>query len=231
MPLAERLKHERELLGFYVSGHPLNAYAGLDDWLDTVTIETLPTTADRTPFRLCGVVTNVAKRISKRDNRPWATFTLATRRGNFSVNVFSETYEKFQTLLTDGTVVLVQGEVRHDDFRNEKKLNANELAALDAKLPMLVRGVQWILRPLPAADEFLRKLLAQAQAGQGSTSSVVSFWQGAGQVLQLDLPALPRLRIDAAAFRELRKHPAVHGAVLDIPPPTIPERRWGRSDG
>ena len=34
---------------------------------------------DRTEFRLCGIVSNIAKRLSKKDNRPWASFTLATK--------------------------------------------------------------------------------------------------------------------------------------------------------
>ncbi|MGA2052127.1 MAG: DNA polymerase III subunit alpha [Opitutales bacterium] len=229
MPLAERLKHERELLGFYVSGHPMNAYAGLDELLDTLTESSLHTTPDRTPFRLCGVVTTVAKRISKRDNRPWATFTLASRRGSFSVNVFSEAYEKYSALLTDGTIVLVQGDVRHDELRNEKKLNARELAALDERLPALVRGVQWVLRPEPVADEFLHLLGERLRTQSGSTGTLVSFWQGAGTVLQFDLPALPKLRLDPATYHALRRHPAVHGVVVDVVPPSAPEPRWPRN--
>jgi DNA polymerase-3 subunit alpha len=229
MPLAERLKHERELLGFYISGHPMNAYHGLDELLDTLTPATLPAARDRTPFRLGGVVTTVVKRISKRDNRPWATFSLDTRRGGFTVNVFADTYDRHQALLVEGNVVLVHGEVRHDEFRNEKRLNANEIAGLDERLPGLVRGVQWVLRPEPPADEFLRFLGELTHAPAGATAMMVSFWQGDGQVLQFDLPALPRLRLDPATYHRLRQHPAVHAIVADIAPPPTPEPRWPRN--
>jgi DNA polymerase-3 subunit alpha len=229
MPLADRLKHERELLGFYVSGHPMNAYAGLDEQIDTLTEASLATLRDRTPFRLCGVVTTIVKRISKRDNRPWATFILTTRRGNFSINVFTEGYEKYQTLLVDGSIVVVHGEARHDELRNEKKLNAQELASLDERLPGLLRGVQWVLRPETSADEFLHLLGERARTMTGGTANLVSFWQGGGQVLQFDLPALPKLRFDAPAYHALRRHPAVHGVVLDIVPPPVPESRWPRN--
>jgi DNA polymerase-3 subunit alpha len=228
MPLAERLKHERELLGFYVSGHPLNAYAGLDELIDTLTEAELPNTRDRAPFRLCGVVTTIVKRISKRDNRPWASFTLATRRGSFPVNVFTEGYEKYGSLLVDGTIVIAHGEVRHDELRNEKKLNAQELVSLEERLPGLLRGIQWILRPEPAADDFLRLLGERARTQSGSTGTLVSFWQGGGHVLQFDLPALPKLRFDAAAYHAFRRHPAVHGVVVDVAPPPVPEPRWPR---
>ena len=35
MPMTEKLRYEKELLGFYISGHPMDAYAGLDTVIDT----------------------------------------------------------------------------------------------------------------------------------------------------------------------------------------------------
>ncbi len=229
MTLADRLKYERELLGFYISGHPLNALAGLDDFLDTINEATLPTTKDRTPFRLCGVVTGVVKRISKRDNRPWASFTLATRRGNFPVNAFSETYDKYQALLVDGTVVLAHGDVRHDDFRNENRLQANELAAVAERVPGLLKSVQWVLRPEAAAEEFLRVLTAQVRDHPGSTSAIIAFQQEDGRVLEFELPNSSKLRLDLPVYQTLRKHPAVSGVVIEATPIPVAEPRWPRN--
>jgi DNA polymerase-3 subunit alpha len=229
MTLADRLKHERELLGFYISGHPLNALTGLDDFLDSINETTLPTTKDRTPFRLCGVVTGVVKRISKRDNRPWASFTLATRRGNFPVNAFSETYDKYQSLLVDGTVVLTHGDVRHDDFRNENRLQANELAAVEERVPSLLKSVQWMLRPEPGAEEFLRLLTAQVRDHPGTTNAIVAFQQDDGRVLEFELPNSSKLRLDLPSYRKLRQHPAVNAVVIEAAPIPMPELRWPRN--
>lgn len=228
MTLAERLKHERELLGFYTSGHPLNALGGLDDFLDTLNETTLPTIKDRTPFRVCGVITAVVKRISKRDNRPWATFILTTRRANFTVNIFSEAYEKHQSLLVDGTVALVHGEVRHDEFRNENRLTANELLAAEDRVPSLLKSVQWVLRPEPRAEEFLRLLTAQIRNHAGGTTPIVSFQQDDGRVLEFDLPSSSKVRLDLAAYRTLRTHSAVCGIIADVAPAPTPEPRWPR---
>ncbi len=229
MTLADRLKFERELLGFYTSGHPLNALAGLDDFLDTVSETTLPTTPDRTPFRLCGVATSVVKRISKRDNRPWASFTLATRRGNFPVNIFSEAYEKHQTLLVDGAVLLVQGDVRRDDFRNENRLTAQEISAIEERVPGLLRSVQWVLAPEPRAEDFLRLLAAKIREQPGGTTPLVAFQQDDGRALEFELPPSSKLRLDLPAYRALRQHPAVASVLVEIPPPTAPEPRWPRN--
>ena len=229
MTLADRLKYERELLGFYTSGHPLNALAGLDDFLDTVSDTTLPTIKDRTPFRLCGVVTAVVKRISKKDNRPWANFILATKRGNFQVNAFSETYEKYQSLLVDGTVVLAHGEVRHDDFRNENRLQANELGAVEERVPNLLKSVQWVLRPEADAEEFLRLLNAQVRDHPGTTSAVIAFQQDDGRALEFELPNSSKMRLDLSSYRTLRKHAAVCGIFVEAAPIPVAERRWPRN--
>ena len=229
MTLADRLKFERELLGFYTSGHPLNALAGLDDFLDTVSESTLPTTVDRTPFRLCGVATTVVKRISKRDNRPWATFTLATRRGNFPVNIFSEAYEKYQGLLVDGAVVLVHGEVRHDDFRNENRLTAQEVAAAEERVPGLLKSVQWVLQPEPRAEEFLQLLAAQIGKTPGGTAPLVAFQQEGGLALEFELPPSSKLRLDLSAYRALKQHPAVCRIIVETSPPPTAEPRWPRN--
>jgi DNA polymerase-3 subunit alpha len=229
MTLADRLKFERELLGFYTSGHPLNALAGLDDFLDTVSETTLPTTTDRTPFRLCGVATSVVKRISKRDNRPWATFTLTTRRGNFPVNIFSEAYEKYQSLLVDGAVILVHGEVRHDDFRNENRLTAQEVAAAEERVPGLLKSVQWVLQPEPHAGEFLHLLAVQIGQTPGGTTPLLAFQQEDGRALEFELPPSSKVRLNLSAYRALKQHPAVSRIIVETAPPPVAEPRWPRN--
>ncbi len=229
MALAERLKAERELLGFYTSGHPLNVLAGLDDFIDTVSETTLPTLKDRTPFRLCGVVTSVVKRISKRDNRPWASFILATRRGNFQANAFSDTYEKYQNQLVDGAAVVASGDVRHDEFRNENRLTVQEIAGIEEKVPILLKRVQWILHSEPRAEEFLRLLAAQIREKPGTTATLVSFQQQNGQLLELELPASSKISLKLPDYRALRQHAAVSAVTVDLMPQPVPEARWPRN--
>src|SRR5690606_11354398 len=86
---AEKLQFEKELLGFYVSGHPMNVFAGLSEAIDTYTVEQLLQINDRLEFRLCGIAGTIAKKLSKKDNRPWAAFTLATRNASVALNMFA----------------------------------------------------------------------------------------------------------------------------------------------
>src|SRR5690606_29019818 len=60
---SEKLAFEKELLGFYVSGHPMNAYHGLADALDTFPVDELLNQGDRVEFRLCGIASNLIKKL------------------------------------------------------------------------------------------------------------------------------------------------------------------------
>src|SRR5262249_54490063 len=92
---AERLQFEKELLGFYVSGHPMNVYEGLSDAINTYPEDELLRLGDRAEFRLCGIASNITKKLSKKDNRPWAAFTLATKRSSLALNMFADAYANY----------------------------------------------------------------------------------------------------------------------------------------
>ncbi|MFU8847385.1 MAG: DNA polymerase III subunit alpha [Opitutales bacterium] len=71
MPMTEKLGYEKELLGFYISGHPMDAYAGLDLAIDTfLSPDQLKNFDDRTSFRLAGIVSGLAIKYTRKDSPP-----------------------------------------------------------------------------------------------------------------------------------------------------------------
>ncbi len=231
MPLSEKLQYERELLGFYVSGHPMNAYKGICDALDTVTEENFQTLPNREPFRLCGVVTGIVKRFTKKDKRLWASFKLITRNSAFSINLFPSTYERHQAKLNENQVVVLTGDVRYDAERQERSLNVTELDPLDGKLADgLIRSITWVLDPekAEASADFLAQLEALLVNGSnsGATRVHAGFWAPGNRLLPAELPLSLSWNLNPAQFQKLKKHPAVKGALIDAPRPTTPEPRW-----
>lgn len=122
-PRARLLKEERELIGFYVSGHPLEAYAaearafataafGRADELDLPAPE-----AGGDGFRasgpshaFCGIITDVQRRTTK-SGKPIAFATVEDFTGQGEVVCFSAVYEKVLPYLQVDEIVLVRGEV------------------------------------------------------------------------------------------------------------------------
>ncbi|MEX2044070.1 MAG: hypothetical protein WD941_01880, partial [Opitutus sp.] len=128
-----RLQFEKELLGFYVTGHPMDAYKGVAEAIDTHAIEELLHQSDRIEFRLCGIASNIVKKLSKRDNRPWAAFTLANKRGSIALNMFADAFENYGRNLTENAIVLVLGNILVN--QEGARVNVKECYPLDEQVP------------------------------------------------------------------------------------------------
>jgi len=225
---AECLAFEKELLGFYISGHPLDAYAGLTEAIDTFTPEELVRQAGRTEFRLCGIAGTIAKKLSKKDNRPWAAFTLATRRASTPLNMFADAYAAYGQALAENAPVVVQGNIiaGSDGIR----INVKECYALDAAVPGIIRKVTWLLEPNhPAVPEFLGMLRETINKEPGDTRMAIGFlFEDRVSALADASPALS-WKLTAPSFQRLRAHPAVAGIQLEAKRLELKEdRRWSR---
>jgi DNA polymerase III subunit alpha len=224
----ERLQFEKELLGFYVSGHPLNAYAGLLEALCTHTEESVLQQGDRVEFRLAGLMSGITKRLSKRDNRPWAFFNLASKRATIAVNMYADAYEAYGKVLAENLPVVVLGSVMRGN--DGARLNVKEVHPLDAHLPGAVRRVTWLLRPgHPETEDFLRRLRRTIDAANGEAKVELAFLFDDRVAPVAETSSALKWRVTGPAFQELRSHPACAGAVVEARPPEMKEvRRWGR---
>ena len=128
-PQHELLAHEKELLGFYVTGHPMTPFAPLLEKFclhNTVTAKTL---APRTLTRLGGMIAAVQQGFSKKSGKPYAMVTLEDLEGTVSMLLMNENYDKFRDLLVAGKALLVVGEVNNDEDR--PKLFPQEIMPLE----------------------------------------------------------------------------------------------------
>ncbi len=223
---ANRLQFEKELLGFYVSGHPMTAYEGLADAINTHQPEELLQLGDRTGFRLCGIAGNIVKRLSKRDNRPWAAFTLATRQGSIALNMFADAYENYGRSLQENATVLVQGNiiVNHEGAR----VNVKECYPLDAQVAALIKQVTWLLNPAHRdTAAFLDTLRETLDQQSGDTRVCIGFVFEDRVAPIAEASSALAWKLNAAAFQRLRAHPAIAGVLLESRPLDLKEdRRW-----
>ncbi|SDR70219.1 DNA polymerase III subunit alpha [Opitutus sp. GAS368] len=225
---AERLQFEKELLGFYVSGHPLNAYSGLAEALCTHTEESVLQEGDRMEFRLCGIMSGITKKLSKKDNRPWAFFNLASKQATLSVNMYADAYEAYGKTLAENQPVVVLGTVMKGN--DGARLNVKELYPLDGYLGNNIRKVTWLLSPEhPELPDFLKKLRTAINGSGGDTRVELAFVFENRVAPVAEAPASLNWRVAPAAFQELRVHPAVAGILAEARRPELKEvKRWGK---
>jgi DNA polymerase-3 subunit alpha len=106
----EQLNWERELVGMYVSDHPLTPYqktlAGLVSYFSAQ----LGEAAHEEKVRVAGVVEAIRPYVTK-NGKPMGFVTLEDIQGNIELVLFPKTWERFQTTLKLGEIVLVEGKV------------------------------------------------------------------------------------------------------------------------
>ena len=227
-PAAERLRFEKELLGFYVSGHPMNLYVGLADAINTFPEEQLVTLGDRTEFRLCGIASNITKKLSKKDNRPWAAFTLATKRSSLALNMFADAYAAYAGSLLPDVPVLVQGNIIGGN--DGTRINIKECYPLESFVSGIVKKVTWLLHPahpeLPAFFRLLRDTVT-SQSGDTRMEFAFVFEDRAAPVAEVS--GALAWRLTAPVFQQLRAHPAVAGVQLETKRLELKQdRRWAK---
>ncbi|OUZ09921.1 DNA polymerase III subunit alpha [Aeromicrobium sp. PE09-221] len=129
------LSFERDMLGLYVSDHPL---AGLEHVLrasSDVSIGDLIEDTERpdgTSVKICGLITNVQRRLSKKGDT-WASVTIEDLEGSVDVMVFPAAYNLAAPVLVPDSVVVVKARLRRSD-------DGIDLSAQEITRPSMTQG-------------------------------------------------------------------------------------------
>lgn len=106
----EKLTGEKEMIGFYVTGHPLDEYHDKVKDLsthDTTTTEGLERGVE---VAMCGVITGIQRRRNK-EQKLWVSFVLEDRAGTADCMVFAKAYEELVNDVVEDKAVLIRGTV------------------------------------------------------------------------------------------------------------------------
>ncbi len=198
-----KLAFEREMLGLYVSDHPLN---GLEHVIGEYSDRTIASTAGDDGYRgdatLCGLITSVQRRVNKQ-GAIWATVMLEDLTTGIEVTVFPRVYERVSSMLEPDQIIAVEGVVEAADDRGRMRaqnvtaphINADgKSGSLVLQLaetrctPRLVDELKRVLSAYPGGSEVHVELL-----GRGRTTTFrlgQAFGVALGSPLFADLKAL-----------------------------------------
>jgi DNA polymerase III subunit alpha len=128
----EKMSYEKELLGFYVTGHPLDAYAEVIANGKYQTIASLTELSDRATFRVAGAITQVDKKFTRKEGKPFAVVWLEDLTGTLELVIWNELYLECAEELVPGNVVGVRGKL---DLRDESlRATAEKLRLLSSEV-------------------------------------------------------------------------------------------------
>ena len=135
----ERLKQEKEQLGFYVSGHPLEEYSDIIDYYTTASTQTLIAHPVESEVFVAGMITEV-KNFTTKKGDPMAVIGFEDLEGSVEIVVFPEAYKTAGDLV-EGRVVWIRGKVnqngrnrRSDDEtqREQRQIQADHIVDIES---------------------------------------------------------------------------------------------------
>jgi DNA polymerase-3 subunit alpha len=110
----QQLAGEYSVLGFYISGHPLDKYAGRLKDLNASELATMESRKNNEDIVVAGIIVQIRPMRSRRGAR-WAILTLQDRTGVIEALVFPEAFGKLEGILKSNTPLLVKGRVAVED--------------------------------------------------------------------------------------------------------------------
>ena len=157
----EFLKKEKEMVGIYLSDHPLNTYKYEIETFtthNTQTITTLPAMAaensqlQNKPFYIAGLVSSVSKRVSK-TGKPWLEFVLEDFESSISFKLFGKDYDTFNTFLVpnEPLFIKVEAQPRRRFSKDDQDKKSAENAPVECEL-----RIRSIMHLANTKDDFIR---------------------------------------------------------------------------
>ncbi len=164
-----QLQGEKETLGFYLTGHPLNRYSNeLANFITGKIAELSP--SQRSSVCTAGIIANIRTRQTKRGDRI-AIFSLDDGAAQIEAICFAETFQKYRSLLVEDQLIIIEGEVSIDDFSDGLRLVTRELYTVEQARSRFGKYLQIKLQMSKLLDvQHLKQLLGKHLGG---TSPVI----------------------------------------------------------
>lgn len=163
--ILERLQHEFDAVGFYLSAHPLDSEQdklhkkGVISYVDLLN----PELEKKGRVKLAGVVLKKQERVSAKGNR-FAFIQLSDTTGVYEPIVFSDTLAANRDLLSAGSTVIVSLDVQYQDGEDAPRLAIQSVEPLDKALENLTQKVEIKIEDLSALAS-LKQILQPANEG------------------------------------------------------------------
>jgi DNA polymerase-3 subunit alpha len=203
LPESELLRGEKELLGIYITGHPLARHAEDLELLSTAPIASLVEREDLEDLRLAGSIQSVRRRTTK-SGKIMAFLVIEDLTGSVEVVVFPNLLEEAEPILQENSLIVVvgSGEQRGDQV----SIRADAIMPLDRAWEKFVDRVTVRLYSTGLEDSYLQQI-----------KEVTSKLRGGSQLwFVLDTPGVGRITLEAGRECSVRPGPEFRRAMEDL---------------
>ncbi|HSY17263.1 MAG TPA: DNA polymerase III subunit alpha [Candidatus Acidoferrales bacterium] len=224
-PQHELLAHEKELLGFYVTGHPLTPLAPLLQRFSLANTSQLAALPNRSLTRIGGMISAVSHGVSKKSGKPYSMVTLEDLDGSVQLLVMND-YDKFRPLLEPNKALLVTGEISTGE--DKPKIFPQDIMPLEDAPKKYTRQVHLRLPMAHLQPDDLTKVSELVAAYPGKCPLFFCFMRPEGGTIFVQaherFSVAPSVELEHAANRQFGDK--TFYAVVDRSLPEKARRSW-----
>jgi len=200
-PQSQNLAGEKELLGFYISGHPLAAMRGDIARYSLHSLPELREAADQTQTRVAGLVTQFTKRFTKKDQKAMGVFRLETMEGTIEAVVFPAVYEQYAVHLREEAPVLVCADLAREG--DQARLRVNEVYPLGDAHRYFAEKVSLHIPEARMTDDVVREVRQILRSHPGDVTVTVCVELQSGEKIFIKAEHTFKTTATAALVHEL----------------------------
>ncbi len=160
--MQEKLAYEKEMIGIYISGHPLDSFKMELDNFCNVTVAELKdlNLVKGRDLKFGGMVSGIGHKVSQKNGNPFGNFTIEDLTGSIALTLFSEKYLKWKHFLdvsnvANGLYLFIHAKVEKRKFNNELELVIYNIQLLSDVKDKMAKGVMFML---PLGKTFADKM-------------------------------------------------------------------------
>ena len=151
----EKLRKEKEALGFYITGHPLDRFKAEVKELATCAIQDLLSLSDKSMVKIAGVIEKLKIKRTKRGDK-MATLIFEDSTGSAEIVLFPDVFSNYSPLLKSDEPLLISGKAEIED--NSVKIISQEIVKLESVKQKSIRAIELTLQKQIISRENLEEI-------------------------------------------------------------------------
>jgi len=170
------LNGEKETLGLYLTGHPINRFlAEIKHYATGRLVSLQATSKDKTTVAV-GLVLGVRVMVNKRGRR-WALVTLDDKSSRMDIRLFPDDYDKFAEILVSDAILVCSGQVSFDEYSGGITMTARDIMTVADARENYVKSVDINVNKTKAGEGFIEKFTEVLTPYKDGTCPIRLFYQ------------------------------------------------------
>jgi len=170
------LNGEKETLGLYLTGHPINRFLSEIKHYATGRLVSLQATSKDKTTVAVGLVLGVRVMVNKRGRR-WALVTLDDKSSRMDIRLFPDDYDKFAEILVSDAILVCSGQVSFDEYSGGITMTARDIMTVSDARENYVKSVDINVNKTKVGDGFIARFTDVLTPYKDGTCPIRLFYQ------------------------------------------------------